>query len=250
MKRLVFECRTGFLSASLPACLSGSVLRIFVLSWVLLTALPARVVAMEPASTDSIVTQVAVSYRYDKRVHRYRMGWDKLIPTHTALQYAGSIGFLSAGFGWDYGKHRQWETTLLFGYLPRYNSDKGRLTFTLKQNYTPWSRNLTEQLSVEPLTCGLFFNTIASDEFWTNEPDRYPKGYYGFSTRVRTHLFLGQRLTWNIDHSRDRRLLAKSITAYYELSTCDLYVVSAFTNRYLKPHDILSLAFGVKVQLF
>ena len=36
-----------------------------------------------------------------------------------------------------------------------------------------------------------------SDDFWTSEPERYPRGYYGFSTRIRTHIFLGQRVRFN-----------------------------------------------------
>jgi hypothetical protein len=40
------------------------------------------------------------------------------------------------------------------------------------------------------------------------------------------------------------------VTAFYELSSCDLYVVSAVTNRYLKPTDYLRLSFGLKFQIF
>lgn len=199
-------------------------------------------------TTEVVQDTFAVSTKYDRIVHRYQNQWQKLIPTHTALQYAGSIGFLSAGVGWDYGKHDQWETTLLLGYLPKYNSGKGKITFTVKQNFTPWSLSVKPTLSVEPLTCGLFFNTIFDDEFWVEEPDRYPKGYYGFSTRVRTHIFVGQRLTHYFNNRNKRR---KSITAYYEFNTCDLYIVSLFTNPdYLSLKDILSLSFGVKVQIF
>ena len=41
--------------------------------------------------------------RYDKRIHRYRKHWESLIPTHTKLQFAGNMGLLSLGTGWDYG---------------------------------------------------------------------------------------------------------------------------------------------------
>ncbi|MDO4165745.1 MAG: hypothetical protein Q4D56_15380 [Bacteroides sp.] len=186
--------------------------------------------------------------KYDRRIHRYRTHWESLIPTHTKLQYAGNMGLLSIGPGWDYGKRNQWETDLLIGFLPKYQSDKCKITLTLKQNYIPWSLQIKEsRFSVEPLTCGLYVNTVFGDEFWVNEPDRYPKGYYGFSSKVRFHVFLGQRLTFDID--RKRRFMAKQVTVFYEISTCDLYVVSAFTNKYLKPKDYLSLSFGIKMQM-
>ena len=185
--------------------------------------------------------------RYDRRIHRYRKHWEALIPTHTKIQFAGNMGLLSFGTGWDYGKRNQWETDIFLGFLPKYDSDRAKLTLTLKQNYIPWSLTIKNgPFAVEPLTCGMYLNTIFGDEFWTNEPDRYPKGYYGFSSKVRIHAFLGQRLTLNI--APQHRFNARAITFFYELSTSDLYIISAFTNRYLKPHDYLSLSFGIKLQ--
>ncbi len=61
---------------------------------------------------------------YERRVYRYRRLWNFLIPTQTVIQYAGNMGVVSVGMGWDYGNHRQYETNLLFGYLPRFNSSK------------------------------------------------------------------------------------------------------------------------------
>lgn len=185
--------------------------------------------------------------RYDRRVHRYRKHWESLIPTHTKLQFAGNMGLISLGTGWDYGKRNQWETDIFFGILPKYQSDRTKITMTLKQNYLPWSIGLGKDFSVEPLACGMYFNTVFGEDFWTNEPDRYPKGYYGFSSRVRIHVFLGQRLTYDIPPRL--RLGARAVTFFYEISTCDLYVVSAFTNKYLKPRDYLSLSFGLKMQM-
>lgn len=201
----------------------------------------------ERVKIDSADIEHKHTSRYDKRVHRYRNHWESLIPTHTKLQFAGNMGLLSLGTGWDYGKRNQWETDIFFGILPKYQSNRTRITMTLKQNYIPWSRDLGKQFSLEPLACGMYFNTVFGSEFWTNEPDRYPKGYYGFSSRVRIHIFLGQRLTYDIPPRF--RLGARAVTFFYELSTCDLYVVSAFTNKYLKPKDYLSLSFGLKMQL-
>lgn len=186
--------------------------------------------------------------QYDKRVHRYRSNWEKLIPTHTKMQFAGNMGLLSFGSGWDYGKKNQWETDLFVGFLPRYSSKEVKVTLTVKQNYLPWNLPLNRSFSVEPLACGIYLNTVFGDQFWVNEPDRYPKGYYGFSSKIRANIFLGQRITYKI--APEHRLLAKSIGLFYELSSSDLYIVSAFTNRYLRPRDYLSLSFGVKLQLF
>lgn len=184
--------------------------------------------------------------RYDNRVHRFRRNWERIIPTHSKIQYAGNMGLLSFGTGWDYGKHNQWETDILLGFIPKYSSKKAKVTMTLKQNYMPWSINIGKGFSTEPLTCGLYVNTVFGNQFWVNEPERYPKGYYGFSSKVRFHVFMGQRLTYDIDPQR--RFMAKSVTFFYEISTCDLYVISAVNNSYLRPRDYLSLSFGLKFQ--
>ena len=198
---------------------------------------------------EGIFTEVPKHYRkYDKRVHRYRSAWEALIPTHTKIQYAGGMGLLSWGIGWDYGKRGQWETDLLLGFIPRYSSRHFKMTMTLKQNFIPWSVYLGKDFSLEPLTCGLYFNTVFSDDFWTEEPDRYPHGYYGFSNRIRSHIFLGQRIRFDVPEKY--RKFSKSITAFYEISSCDFYLVSAFTNSYLTPLDYLRLSFGLKFQIF
>ena len=185
--------------------------------------------------------------RYNKRINQYQDLWTSLMPTYTKVQYAGGMGLVSCGLGWSYGKNKQWETDAFLGFIPRYSSDQSKFTMTLKQNYIPWRKKLNETWAFEPLECGIYFNTVFSDEFWTKEPDRYPKGYYNFSTRVRTHLFIGQRLRFNIPDKK--RFLSRSITAFYEISTCDLYVVSAFTNH-LNPDDYLRLSFGLKFDIF
>lgn len=191
---------------------------------------------------------IAEASKYDKRIHRYRKNWNKLIPTYTKIQFAGNMGLLSSGMGWDYGKKNQWETDLLLGFLPKYDSGKFKITMTLKQNYIPWSLQLGKSLSAEPLSCGLYFNTVFGNDFWVSEPDRYPEGYYGFSSKIRANIFLGQRLTYHIDPQY--RYQAKAVTFFYEISSSDLYIVSAFTNKYLRPKDYLCFSFGVKLQLF
>lgn len=185
--------------------------------------------------------------RYKKRVEGYRDLWESLMPTYSKLQYAGGMGLLNVGVGWSYGKNHQWETDVFLGFIPRYSSDDAKLTMTLKQNFIPWRKELNETLTFEPFACGLYFNTVFSDEFWTKEPDRYPKGYYNFSTRVRSHIYVGQRLRIMIPDKK--RIFARSITAFYEISSCDLYIVSAFTNH-LNLDDYLRLSFGLKFDIF
>lgn len=202
--------------------------------------------------TDSIAAldsdKIAVTDSVTVAVKDYRSGWGKLIPEYGKIQYAGSMGFMSIGGGYDYGVNKQWETDIFLGFLPHYSTDKNKITLTVKQNYIPWKIDLSSRWMIEPLTTGMYINTVFDDDFWISEPDKYPNSYYAFSTRIRINAFLGQRITYKLKPEAQKFL--KSFTLFYEVSTNDVYVLSAFNNAYLKPKDYLVLSAGVKVQVF
>lgn len=203
--------------------------------------------AVRAWADDSIYVAQTSESKYDKRVHRYRKQWASLIPTQFVVQNAGNMGILSAGIGWDYGKRRQWETDFLWGYIPAHKSSRGKLTTTLKENYIPWSISVSPSLSIEPLTASIYLNTVYGHEFWRTQPSRYPDKYYNFmSTKFRLNVALGQRLTWQIP--KNRRKYAKSITFFYEVGACDLYLRSKLLDGTVPLKDILGLSLGVKLQ--
>jgi hypothetical protein len=185
---------------------------------------------------------------YQEHLQRYHTFWNKLIPRHYKLQFAGSMGLFSFGPGWEYGKHHQWETDIFFGFLPKYDSKDNKVTFTLKENYIPWNKRINKRFGIDPLTVSLYFNSILSGKYWTNEPNKYPGGYYGFSTHIRINLAVGQRFTYYIPETQRRH--NKSLSFFYELGTTDFYVVSAFNNHYLKLKDIVHLSLGIKAEVF
>lgn len=116
----------------------------------------------------------AAAEDYDHRIQRYRERWAALIPTQFVVQNAGNMGTLSAGIGWNYGKHQQWETDLLVGFIPKHQSTRTKVTFTLKENFLPWSIDLGPKTDTndagrwtfEPLQASLYVNTVYGHEFW------------------------------------------------------------------------------------
>lgn len=199
----------------------------------------------DSAAMDSM--QMARLIKYEKRMMRMQERWHHLIPSYYKIQYAGNMGLLSFGTGWTYGKNRQWETDLFIGFIPKYESDKVKVTLTVKQNFIPWKLDVGKYFSFEPLACGIYLNTILSNQFWVRQPERYPKGYYWFATKLRPNIYIGQRFTFNI--SPDKRFIAKAITVFYEISTCDYYILSHIGNSGYPLHDLISLSFGVKFQI-
>lgn len=194
---------------------------------------------------------------YRHRVERLQNRWASLIPNQFVIQNAGNMGVLSVGTGWGYG-HGHWETHLLFGYIPKHQSTRGKLTMTLKENYIPWNLLLSAPQNesddflkrgwtLNPLTASIYVNTVYGHEFWKSQPGRYPDKYYEFmSTKFRLNVAFGQRITWEIP--RNRRKYAKSISLFYEVSSCDLYIRAKFQDSSIPLKDIIGLSLGVKLQ--
>lgn len=222
----------------------------FKIFFLLCLLMPTYVQAQEVVVDSSVVENEGnvKPTRYDNRIHRYRRYWGAIIPTQTVLQTCGNMGLVSLGVGWDYGKHRQWETQLLIGFIPKYDSSRGKVTMTLKQNFIPWSMPMGHGWSFEPLECGLYFNTVFGKDFWTKQPSKYDSGYYPFSTRIRPNIFLGERFT--VDVPENKRKFVKSVTFFYELSTNDIYFMRFFRNGSASFWDIFGLSLGIKSQLF
>lgn len=169
-----------------------------------------------------------------------------LLPNIGVAQYAGNIGFLSAGIGWDYGKNNRWESHLLFGYLPHFTFDNDVATITIREQFLPWQCNISERTSLSPIVLSSSLNAVMNSEFWFTEPIN--NNYYRFSTKVRFHLGVGSRFNWHIPDEKRRRY--SRISLYYELSTYDLAVISYVRTSHQPLTDILSLGIGLNVSLF
>lgn len=205
-------------------------------------------VLLNPVHAQEIKGEILEKSKYDHRTHHYQESWNKLVPSFLKAQYAGSMGVFSIGTGWDYGKQRQWETDLYLGYLPKFDSEQSKFTFTLRQNYIPWSVTIKNNFSYEPFSVAIYFTSILDEDFWPKQPEKYPDGYYWFSLRVRSNIALGQRIVYNIP--TEKRNFSKSVTLFYEVSTNDSYILSAYGNDYIKLSDIIHLSLGLKFQLF
>ena len=159
---------------------------------------------------------------------RYRKHWDLLIPTSGIIQTCGNMGIISLGIGWEYGKRRQWETQLLFGYIPKFSSDDEKLTMTLKENFIPWRCNIGKGWWFEPLECSLYFNTVFGHDLRTKQPTKYESGYYPFSTEsvlISPWVNVLSMIFRTINVS-----VSKSITFFYELGTTDIYFMRFYRN--------------------
>jgi len=164
---------------------------------------------------------------------------------HAALQTAGGAGLVAGGVGFAALRDRL-ETDILVGYVPEKYAGSALSIATLKVQYSPYTVPLSPKLQLRPLTVGAYASYthgVIND----GEPNQYYKGYYWFSTDTRVGILLGSRLSYLLP-TTPQRTQPRRLSAYYELGTNDLYVVSYFTNLTgLSPLDLLTLGLGLKL---
>lgn len=203
-------------------------------------------IASAPICTDT--DTVMPTRQYIKHTTKRIQFWNSIIPNLTHLQYAGDIGMISMGMGWDYGKHNQWETYLIFGITPRNHTPRTYVTMAVKEMFTPWDVKVWRHLEFSPLFASFTISTLLDGEFWVKNPERYPSGYYSFSTKTRLHLGIGQKIKLkNIEHKSH---FLKHLALFYEVSTCDLYLINKIRNRSIPVKDIICLAIGIQGTFF
>ena len=209
-------------------------MRQFLTLLLLSAAIPAlsQVPAVAPAASSTSTTEARPWYR----------------PNHALVQTAGGMGLIAAGVGYTTLRDRL-EADILVGYVPEKHAGSTLSIATAKVLYTPYTVPLSEKFVLRPLTIGIYAS-YAHGTINDEERGQYTKGYYWFSTDTRIGPLLGGRISYlrpaATPADRQRR-----VSAYYELGSNDLYLVSFFSNanrKSLSPTDILTLGLGVKME--
>lgn len=163
---------------------------------------------------------------------------------HVKLQYAGSIGFMSAGIGRSLFEEKL-ETDLLLGYLPESIGGDRIWTTALKATFAAVRPMPVKAVDWQPLRFGLQLSYTFGEQYYIVEPrSKYPRGYYGFPTALHLYLYGGGQ----VDLNRVRKLSRYSV--YYEVGTSAEYLVSYIQNpKYLGPGKIFNLALGLRMRI-
>lgn len=165
----------------------------------------------------------------------------KLLPDHAKIQFAGNIGFLSAGIGYDtFGG--KLNSDLLIGYLPEYIGQTTVLTISQKNtfNFRNFSFQPINRLNV---IAGFSVNVESGRNSFLKLPEYYPDGYYSTNS-VTIGVFTG--LKYKGKYNSDSRI--KNIEYYAEIGTLATYLYYTFYNEDYFNTDIYSLALGINLK--
>ncbi|MBO0361171.1 hypothetical protein J0X19_24650 [Hymenobacter sp. BT186] len=167
-------------------------------------------------------------------------------PFFLSLHVGGGLGLVAVGGGVQLAQQRL-EPEVLVGYVPRRFSSKPLTIFTFKATYLPVRATLGDHWRVSGGVGGYVSYTHGATIRDSKDPSNYTPGYYFFSTKVRTGLFVTPRLTYAGIATVQRPNPAR-VAAYAELGTNDLYLLSRLPNKGgISVSDILTLGFGSKV---
>lgn len=163
-------------------------------------------------------------------------------PDFAVFQHAGSIGFASAGFGYDVSKGRA-RLSFHYGHVPR--NQGGTLNiFTGKLLCVPWIFQPNERFTINPLDAGVIVSYHTGDNFKSNVPDYFSKNYYWWHTNLRFHLATEHSVTCHFNEGSP----FSRLTTYLEFNINDLYLVSYFTNTSsLRLHELVKGGIGVRL---
>ena len=164
-------------------------------------------------------------------------------PDHIKLQYAGGIGFLSLGSGYE-NRRKNLQADLYYGYVPEKLGGVDLHIITGKFTWLPIRTKKWKQLHIRPLTTGLAISYTPGNQYFLFDPENYPYNYYKYPTALTLGLFIGGQVQRPIGKR------SKSIGMYYELGSNERALSNFVLNsRTISITEVFHLALGARFQL-
>ena len=163
------------------------------------------------------------------------------VPDYVKLQYAGGIGFMSAGLGYTFVDHRI-DVSFFYGYVPTWftvdDLHSVSLQFTAKLIRIKTKNNI----EILPLNIGWYLHHTFGNEYWVKLPDNYPNDYYWWSPGRNAGVFLGGEIKTKLLANKTP---ASGMAFYVRIGTRGLYLSSKIGNSSIPISDIVELGFGI-----
>lgn len=161
------------------------------------------------------------------------------VPDAVQLQHAGNIGWIAAGPAWTWWERRV-HFGLLVGHVPEFAG--GPITgVAARLSVWPFELDLGSTFHLRPLELGGLLHYTFGEEYFLSAPDRFPDGYYDYSTALRVALLAGASVG-----TSSRVLFFDRTEFYLEVGTTDLELFLFLDNMDSRPlADALHLAVGL-----
>lgn len=160
-----------------------------------------------------------------------------IAPDHLKLQYAGSIGFVSLGAGYQWARDKI-NGDIYYGYVPAGAGGVDIHSVTAKMTWLPLSRIVNGDTRLDLLTTGFLVNYAFGRRYHLFSRTKYSFVYYGFPTAAHIAVFLGGGAT------------KKKIGLYYEFGITDRDLINYATNtKAIGFFEIVNIGIGARYNL-
>jgi len=162
-----------------------------------------------------------------------------LTPEYATIQFAGNIGFLSLGIGYQFFNNRI-NSEILYGFVPASISKAENIhTITFKNTF-PIINKKIKTIITSPIT-GFAVSYETGNNSFVKLPDKYPDDYYRTNAFHFT-FFIGAKVHKEFTNP----IIIKGIDFYFEIGTVDTYLWYAMSQK-INPTKIFSLSVGVNL---
>ncbi len=163
-----------------------------------------------------------------------------LIPDTAVAQFAGYIGFISAGAGYEFFNDKL-NMEILYGYVPAFAGGVEIHMLTGRAVVSPIRFPTGYGLTIYPFTLGLFINYAEGEQYRVIWPSVYPEWYYR-----PTALYTGESLGFRIKKDTGGEIV-KAVEFYADIVTMSEYLYEYMENDRVKLQYIVSLAMGMRI---
>lgn len=185
----------------------------------------------------TLIANLFSANKKDTQNHR-----SPFLPDHYTAQFAGNIGVLSAGFGYQTASGRL-SSDLMIGYVPHFIGNA--TIITISQKNTIKLRNFRPSFIQRCYpSLGLSINIETGNNSFISLPSNYPEGYYS-TNAVKFGLFTGLNYQGKVQANK----WYKQFEYYAELGTLGSYIYYNIMSKDYLNLDIFSLALGVKIRM-
>lgn len=165
-----------------------------------------------------------------------------LVPDHAKVQFAGEMGVISSGVGYEL-LGRRLQGDLFLGWIPSSIGGDDVLSATAKLTFVPWKLQAGHRWRVHPLSVSTQLTHTFGSQYFVLPPDRYPRGYYELPTALHTAVGAGGCVV------RPLRGESREFGVYYELVAANAMLWRWYQNRAaLSLADVVSLALGARLR--
>ncbi|MEZ7875871.1 MAG: hypothetical protein QMB86_02620 [Polaribacter sp.] len=188
------------------------------------------------AQEDILIKDITKAREVENQSHWY-------VPDYVKIQFAGNIGLISVGIGYDFFDSI-WLSELLYGFVPASVSEAKQIHLITSKNTFPiLTRAIGKNLTISPIV-GFTATLETGNNSFLKIPDVFPGGYY-ITNAIHFTLFTGASFHKEFTNST----IFKGADLYFEVGTIDTYLWYAITAKEIGVNDIFSSSVGINLYI-